>query len=53
MATAVRGMISVDYDSDFDDSSHEDDDQRSHKESITEPEDDQQAQIQVRRAHPL
>lgn len=50
MATAMRGM-SEDYDSDFDDSSHEDEDQRSHKESITEPEDDQHAQIQVRRAN--
>lgn len=48
MATALRrGTTSEDIDSDFDDSSPEDEDQQSHKESITELEDDQQAQIQV------
>jgi hypothetical protein len=46
MASSTHGTANEEYDSDFDDYSHEDDEQIVHKDSITEQE-DQQAQIMV------
>ncbi|CAF0837740.1 unnamed protein product [Adineta steineri] len=48
MAYANQGTISEEYDSDFDNSSHEDDEQIPHKDSINEYDEEQQNQIILR-----
>jgi len=47
MACSSQGTISEEYDSDFENSSHEDDEQLTHKDSINEYEEEQQHHNQV------
>ena len=42
MASSSRGTISEDYDSDFDNSSHEDDEPTAHKDSVHELDEEEQ-----------
>jgi hypothetical protein len=48
MACSLHGTVSEEYDSDFDNSSHEDDEQLTHKDSINESYEEQQNQIIVK-----
>ena len=48
MACSSHGTVSEEYDSDFDSSSHEDDEQSTHKDSMNESLEEQQNQIIVK-----